>query len=82
KTFWGRSENAVKIQIYVALIAFLLLKLFKETYAKASKISVKLLLSRLKVALLAPFNLTNKTKPPPKPPQYQYTKPQMELKWI
>jgi len=34
KTFWGTSENAVKSQIYVALICYLLLELIKRTIAK------------------------------------------------
>ena len=34
KTFWGTSENAVKSQIYVALITYLLLELIKRTKAK------------------------------------------------
>lgn len=34
KTFWGTSENAVKSQIYVALICYLLLELVKRTIAK------------------------------------------------
>lgn len=34
KTFWGTSENAVKSQIYVALINYLLLELIKRTMTK------------------------------------------------
>jgi hypothetical protein len=34
KTFWGISENAVKSQIYVALINYLLLELIKRTISK------------------------------------------------
>ncbi|MFT5480388.1 MAG: hypothetical protein ACI9NN_001356 [Bacteroidia bacterium] len=34
KKFWGTSENAVKSQIYVALICYLLLELIKRTIAK------------------------------------------------
>lgn len=36
KTFWGTSENAVKSQIYVALICYLLLELIKRTIVKGS----------------------------------------------
>jgi len=36
KTFWGTSENAVKSQIYVALISFLLLELIKRTISKTT----------------------------------------------
>jgi len=34
KTFWGTSENAVKSQIYVALVCYLLLELMKRTIVK------------------------------------------------
>jgi len=34
KTFWGTSPNAVKSQIYVALINYLLLELIKRTISK------------------------------------------------
>jgi len=37
KTFVGTSENAVKSQIYVALICYLLLQLIKRTVAKTTK---------------------------------------------
>lgn len=37
KTFVGISENAVKSQIYVALICYLLLELIKRTIAKSTK---------------------------------------------
>ena len=37
KTFWGTSENAVKSQIYVALINYLLLELIRKTMDKTSK---------------------------------------------
>jgi putative transposase len=66
KRFLGRSENAVKIQIYVALIAWLLLRLFRSRMAPAGH--TKSLLIRLKTAILEPFNLTNHAKPPPRKP--------------
>ena len=34
KTFWGTSENAVKSQIFIALINYLLLELIKRTISK------------------------------------------------
>ena len=37
KTFLGTSENAVKSQIYVSLICYLLLQLMNRTVAKATK---------------------------------------------
>ena len=36
KTFWGTSENAVKSQIYIALISYLLLELIKRTIVKGT----------------------------------------------
>ena len=36
KTFWGTSENAVKSQIYIALISYLLLELVKRTIVKGT----------------------------------------------
>ena len=35
KTFLGTSENAVKSQIFVAMIVFLLLELIRRVYCKA-----------------------------------------------
>lgn len=77
KRFLGRSENAVKTQIYVALIAFLLLRMFRA--AIAPKGNPKALLTRLKTALFAPFSLANHTKPPPRRPGAIPTSPQFEL---
>lgn len=68
KSFWGRSENAVKIQLYVALIAFMLLRIAKDTFAKSHKGSLREFLTRIGVALLSPVDLTNRAKPPPRPP--------------
>lgn len=79
KTFLGRSENAVKIQLYVAVIAFLLLRLFKDTYARAHTGSVKNLLARLRVALLQPLDLTRRAKPPPANPKLRPPPAQLQL---
>ena len=80
KTFLGRSENAVRIQLYVALIAFLLLRMLKDTCAKAHKGTLKDLMARLKVALFNPLDLSARQKPKPRPPRLRPTKPQLELK--
>ena len=80
KAFLGRSENAVKIQLYVALIAFLLLRVLKHTHAKPHKGTIKELMARLKVALLHPIDLTDRAKPPPKPPGRRPPPPQLDLK--
>jgi len=37
KTFWGTSENAVKSQLYIALINYLLLELIRRTIDKTKK---------------------------------------------
>ena len=79
KRFWGRSENAVRIQLYVALIAFLLLRWLKTQTASAYKGSLKDLTARLKCALFDPIDFTDRHKPPPRPPALRPPKPQMEL---
>jgi putative transposase len=77
KRFLGRSENAIKTQIYVALIAFLLLRLFRAAIAPNG--NPKALLTRLKTALFAPFSLANHNKPPPQRPANLPPKPQLEM---
>lgn len=79
KSFLGRSENAVKTQLYVALIAFLLLRLFKDTYARTHNGSVKDLMARLRVALLDPLDLTDRAKPPPGNPKLRPQTRQLQL---
>ncbi len=59
RRFLGRSENAVRTQIYVALIAFLLLRILHQTLARsASNTAPALLLARLKIGLLARSSLS------------------------
>ncbi|HEY1606149.1 MAG TPA: hypothetical protein VGF77_11205, partial [Allosphingosinicella sp.] len=77
KRFLGRSENAVKSQIYIALIAFLLLRLFRQTHAKSHKHGAKALIARLRVALFAAFTLKNSTAPPPRHPRQLPPNPQL-----
>lgn len=69
KRFLGRSRNAVKSQIYIALIAFLLLRMFRQTYAKSHGAGPKALVAKLKVALFGRFDLSNREKPPPRHPR-------------
>lgn len=76
RRFWGRSENAVRLQIYVALIAFLLLRLLHHAAARAFKAPTSLLLSQLKLGLFAPLRLNPTAKPPPKPPSQRPQNPQ------
>ena len=79
KRFLGRSENAVKIQIYVALIAFLLLRMLRQTYASSHKQGAKALVARLRVALFSRINLSGRVKPPPKHPAHRTPAPQFTL---
>jgi putative transposase len=71
RSFWGRSENAVRIQIYVALIAFLLLRLLHHGAARACKAGTALLLTQIKIALFAPRRFTHHKTPPPRPPAWR-----------
>jgi putative transposase len=76
RRFLGRSENAVRIQIYVALIAFLLLRILHQTAARAFKGGTMLLLTRLKLGLFTPFSLCRHATPPPRPPALRPPNPQ------
>jgi putative transposase len=79
RRFLGRSENAVKSQIYIALIAFLLLRLFRQTHASSYAESSKALLARLKVGLFGTFNLMNRAAGPPQRPDHRPPTPQLAL---
>jgi putative transposase len=76
RSFLGRSENAVRIQIYLALIAFMLLRILHHTAARGFKASTALLLTQLKIGLFRPFSLRKTAKPPPKPPALRPPNPQ------
>lgn len=77
KRFLGRSENAVKSQIYVALIAFLLLRLFRQTHASSHKQGAKALIARLRVDLFGAFTLRSSATAPPKHPRQLPPTPQL-----
>ena len=79
RRFWGRSENAVKIQIYAALIAFLLLRILHHTAARAFRAGSMLLLASLKISLFRPLDLRRLGKPPPRPPALRPHTPQLAL---
>lgn len=79
RRFWGRSENAVHIQIYTALIAFMLLRLFHKGPASAFKLSSSLLLTYLRASLFDRFSLRDRKTSPPKPPALRSPSPQMPL---
>ena len=79
KRFLGRSENAVKIQIYTALIAFLLLRMLRQTCATSHRQQPKALITRIKVALFSPLDLSGQSKPPPITPAKLPHSPQLAL---
>ncbi len=76
RRFLGRSENAVRTQIYVALIAFMLLRILHHTAARAFKKSTALLLTHLKLGLFGPFSLCQANTPPPQSPALRLPNPQ------
>lgn len=77
RRFLGRSENAVKIQIYVAIIAFLLMRLFQN--AHGPRHSAKALMTRIAVCLFGRFDITNTSPPPPRHPSTLPPNPQLKL---
>jgi hypothetical protein len=79
KRFVGRSENAVKIQIYIALIAYLLLRMLRQTCAASHRHEPKALITRIKVALFNRLDLSGRAKPPPTQPAKLPQCPQMAL---
>lgn len=79
KRFLGRSENAVKIQIYVALIAFLLLRMLRQGCAASQRHQPKALITRIKVALFSRLDLSGRSKPPPTQPAKLPRNPQLTL---
>lgn len=72
KTFLGRSENAVRIQIYVAIIAFLLLRLIQHTVPNGMTQSLKAIRTLFRI------NVLNALAPPRRRPSTAM-QAQMEL---
>jgi putative transposase len=79
RRFLGRSENAVRTQIYVALIAFMLLRILHQTAVRGGKTSTALLLAQIKIGLFRPLDMRNAHKPPPRPPYRRPPYPQLNL---
>jgi IS4 transposase len=79
RRFLGRSENAIKIQIYAALIAFLLLRMLRHTAASAFRGGAKALAARIRVALYSQLDLSQHRKPPPRNPASLPPNPQLAL---
>ena len=80
--FWGRSENAVRIQIYAALIAFMLLRILHQTAARCVTASTTLLLAQLKICLFDPLDLRTCHTPPPRPPTGRPPNPQSRFAFL
>lgn len=81
KTFLGTSENAVKSQIYVSLIAYLLLELIRRVYCK-SKTAFSNFCEKIRICLLHYITLDyicNHIKPIVRKVQKQRTKPLFEI---
>ncbi|MDQ2720980.1 MAG: hypothetical protein M3Z26_14635 [Bacteroidota bacterium] len=53
KSFWGHSENAVKVQVYVAIITFVLVALIKQ--------KLKTPLTQYQILHILSLTLLNKT---------------------
>jgi hypothetical protein len=51
KTFLGTSENAVKSQIYIALISYLLIELINKTISKTTK-SFSNVIEKIRICLV------------------------------
>lgn len=62
KRFLGRSRNAVLIQIYVAIIAYILLKIYKKMTAHKYQIRLKDTLITIKVGLFTRPETFNKRR--------------------
>jgi IS4 transposase len=79
KRFLGRSENAVKSQIYCAIITFLLIRMLSQVTAIDFRRQSKVLTTRLKVAPLSRLDLEARFKPPPRNPLSLPASPQLQL---
>jgi IS4 transposase len=77
KTFVGNSENAVMTQIYVALIAYLLLCYFK--FLSRIELSLQNLLCILQLNLFRTCSLTELFDPPPLKPKFDPYPNQLSL---
>ncbi len=79
KRFLGRSENAVKTQIYAALIAFLLLHMLRQLFGSFFTGSTKTLIARIKVAPFERIAMTRRRTPIPVKPANLPPAPQFTL---
>lgn len=65
RRFLGTSENAIRIQLYAALIAYLLLRLAHQAQTVVARPSAFVLLVRLNIAQRRPLDILHKPAPPP-----------------
>ena len=77
KHFLGVSQNAVRIQLFVALIAYLLLRRAHENQKTVKQHITFMVLIRLNIMHIRPINTLN--KPPTKPPQNTN---QITMDWV
>jgi putative transposase len=80
KKFLGRSENAVKTQIYCAIITFLLLRMLSQIVPADFRQQTRALVTRLKVAILSRIDLSARFRPPPRNPLSLPDSPQLQFK--
>lgn len=81
KVFYGRSENAVRLQIIVAIIVYLIMKIIHQ--AVSPNVPLQNFISMLKAAIfhryaIAPL-IRRATSPPNRPTRRQNLSPQLEL---
>ncbi|HSQ97974.1 MAG TPA: IS4 family transposase [Rickettsiales bacterium] len=62
KKFLGKSENAVKIQICVAMIAYVLLKIAETVKSIAKKITIKSLITMARCGLFTKLRIKDNSK--------------------
>jgi len=74
KSFLGRSENAVRIQIYAAIIAFLLLRLIQHALPKGANDTLKAIRTLFRI------NVLNAFKPPRRQPNTLQGQLELNLK--
>ena len=80
KAFIGNSRNAVMTQIYVALIAYLLLCIFK--YLSKVPASLQNILRVIQLNLFRKCSLEDLFKPPPKAVNNDYNSKQLKLNFF
>ena len=79
-SFLGRSENAVKIQITIAMIAFVLIQLARQTCK--THLTSQRFIQLLPAMLGTRRNIATLEKPPPNNPHKRQTDPnQLTLSW-